>query len=128
MNSCISSSFLIVFKQDTVCPILSCIFVQLSSVVSINKPVLAGYQFPYLWALVFNAMSQGQHDPLWAPETACEAKDGFRTNVIFPATAILEVDGTIKVNYGAAYTVIAMVTASEDELVELCFAGGESDS
>jgi len=40
----------------------------------------------------------------------------------------LEVDGTIKVNYGAAYTVIAMVTASEDELVELCFAGGESDS
>ena len=63
-------------------------------------------------------------DPLLAPEADYEARDGFRTNVIFPTAAIKEDDGTVKVYYGAADTVIAMATAKVDELVELCLAGG----
>ena len=62
-------------------------------------------------------------EPLLAPETVYEAVDGFRTNVIFPTGAILEDDGTVKVYYGAADTVIALATAKVDELVELCLAG-----
>jgi len=63
-------------------------------------------------------------DPLLAPETEYEAVDGFRTNVIFPTGAILEDDGTVKVYYGAADTVIALATADVNELVNLCLAGG----
>ncbi len=62
-------------------------------------------------------------DPLLAPEAVYEAVDGFRTNVIFPTGAILEDDGTVKVYYGAADTVIALATANVDELVDLCLAG-----
>ena len=62
-------------------------------------------------------------DPLLAPETVYEAVEGFRTNVIFPTGAILEDDGTVKVYYGAADTVIALATARVDELVELCLKG-----
>lgn len=63
-------------------------------------------------------------DPLLVPEADYEAKDGFRTNVIFPTAAIKEDDDTVKVYYGAADTVIAMAEAKVDELVELCLAGG----
>ena len=63
-------------------------------------------------------------DPLLAPEADYEVKEGFRTNVIFPTAAILEDDGTVKVYYGAADTVIALATANVNELVELCLAGG----
>ena len=63
-------------------------------------------------------------DPLLAPETDYEVKDGFRTNVIFPTGAILEDDGTVKIYYGASDTVIALATAKVDDLVELCLAGG----
>jgi len=63
-------------------------------------------------------------DPLLAPETVYEVDEGFRTNVIFPTAAILEDDGTVKIYYGAADTVIALATANVNELVELCLAGG----
>ncbi|MBR6570214.1 MAG: glycoside hydrolase family 130 protein [Clostridia bacterium] len=63
-------------------------------------------------------------DPLLAPETDYERTEGFRTNVIFPTAAVAEDDGTVKIYYGAADTVIAMATANIDELVELCLAGG----
>ena len=36
-------------------------------------------------------------DPLLVPEADYEAKDGFRTNVIFPTAAIKEDDDTVKV-------------------------------
>lgn len=63
-------------------------------------------------------------DPLLAPEADYEAKDGFRTNVIFPTGAILEDDGTVKIYYGASDTVIALATANVNDLIELCLAGG----
>lgn len=63
-------------------------------------------------------------DPLLAPEADYETKEGFRTNVIFPTAAIPEEDGTVKIYYGAADTVIAMATAELNELAELCLKGG----
>ena len=61
--------------------------------------------------------------PLIAPEADYEVKNGFRTNVIFPTGAILEDDGTVKIYYGASDTVIALVTAKADDLVDLCLRG-----
>ena len=63
-------------------------------------------------------------EPLIAPETDYEVKDGFRTNVIFPTGAILEKNGTLKIYYGASDTVIALATANVNDLVDLCLAGG----
>ena len=58
--------------------------------------------------------------PLIAPETAYEADEGFRTNVIFPCGMLLEDDGEVKIYYGAADTVTALATAHVDDLVALC--------
>jgi beta-1,4-mannooligosaccharide/beta-1,4-mannosyl-N-acetylglucosamine phosphorylase len=46
--------------------------------------------------------------------------DGFRGSVIFPTAMIAEDDGTVKVYYGAADTVVALATARIDDLVDLC--------
>lgn len=58
--------------------------------------------------------------PLLAPETDYELKDGFRTNTIFPTGLIVEDDGTAKIYYGAADTVVALATAKVDDLIDLC--------
>lgn len=58
--------------------------------------------------------------PLLAPETDYEVKAGFRTNVIFPTGMVDEGDGTCKIYYGAADTVIALATAKIDDLIGLC--------
>lgn len=58
--------------------------------------------------------------PLIAPETVCEAEDGFRTNVIFPGGMILEDDGTVKIYYGASDTVECLAEADVEELAALC--------
>jgi len=63
------------------------------------------------------------HKPLLAPEAVYEKDEGFRTNVIFPTGAILENDGTVKIYYGAADTVIALATANVNDLIELCLKG-----
>ena len=62
--------------------------------------------------------------PLIAPETDYETADGFRTHVVFPTGAVPEEDGTLKIYYGAADTVIALATAKADELAELCLQDG----
>lgn len=63
----------------------------------------------------------GMYDkPLIAPELPYETSEGFRTHVIFPTGAVLEDDGTVKIYYGAADTVIALATANVHDLVELC--------
>lgn len=54
-----------------------------------------------------------------APDVEYEAA-GFRDYVIFPCGAILENDGEVKIYYGAADTVVALATASVDELLGLC--------
>jgi beta-1,4-mannooligosaccharide/beta-1,4-mannosyl-N-acetylglucosamine phosphorylase len=59
-------------------------------------------------------------EPLIAPETDFEVKDGFRTNVIFPGGMILEETGEVKIYYGAADTVECLATAHVDDLLELC--------
>lgn len=59
-------------------------------------------------------------DPLIAPETDYEVKDGFRTNVIFPGGMILEETGEVKIYYGASDTVECLATAHVDDLLELC--------
>lgn len=61
--------------------------------------------------------------PLIVPEASYEAADGFRTNVVFPTGMIRLEDGTIRIYYGAADTVIALATAHEDELIALCLNG-----
>lgn len=58
--------------------------------------------------------------PLLAPETDYEVTEGFRTNVIFPTGMIDEGDGTCKIYYGAADTVIALATARISDLIDLC--------
>lgn len=58
--------------------------------------------------------------PLIAPEAPYETQTGFRTQVVFP-TGMLRMDGGIvRIYYGAADTVIALATAYEDDLIELC--------
>jgi beta-1,4-mannooligosaccharide/beta-1,4-mannosyl-N-acetylglucosamine phosphorylase len=59
-------------------------------------------------------------EPLIVPEAPYEVSGGFRNNVIFPCGMILEEDGEVKIYYGAADTVICLVTADVDDLIRLC--------
>lgn len=59
-------------------------------------------------------------EPLIAPEADYEAREGFRSNVIFPGGFISEEDGTAKIYYGAADTVECMATARISDLINLC--------
>jgi len=61
--------------------------------------------------------------PLIAPEAPYEREEGFRTNVVFPTGMIRLEDGTIRIYYGAADTVIALAEAREDDLIQLCLQG-----
>jgi len=58
-------------------------------------------------------------EPLIAPEADYE-RDGFRNDVIFPGSMILEETGEVKIYYGAADTVECLATADVDELIKLC--------
>jgi beta-1,4-mannooligosaccharide/beta-1,4-mannosyl-N-acetylglucosamine phosphorylase len=59
-------------------------------------------------------------EPLIAPEAPYEVSGGFRNNTVFPCGMILEDSGEVKIYYGAADTVICLVTAHVDDLVRLC--------
>jgi beta-1,4-mannooligosaccharide/beta-1,4-mannosyl-N-acetylglucosamine phosphorylase len=59
-------------------------------------------------------------EPLIAPEAPYEVSGGFRNDVVFPCGMILEDDGEVKVYYGAADTVICVVTADVEDLIRLC--------
>ena len=61
--------------------------------------------------------------PLIAPEAPYERDEGFRTNVVFPTGMIRLEDGTIRIYYGAADTVIAVAEAREEDLIQLCLRG-----
>ncbi len=61
--------------------------------------------------------------PLIAPKASYEIAGGFRDHVIFPTGAILEDSGEVKIYYGAGDAVMALATASVDELLALCSAG-----
>jgi len=58
-------------------------------------------------------------EPLLKPEAPYE-RIGFRNEVIFPGGMILEDSGEVKIYYGAADTVVALVTAHVDDLVKMC--------
>jgi beta-1,4-mannooligosaccharide/beta-1,4-mannosyl-N-acetylglucosamine phosphorylase len=60
------------------------------------------------------------NDPLIAPEAPYEADGGFRNDVIFPGGMILEDSGEVKIYYGAADTVEALVTADVADLLNAC--------
>lgn len=64
-------------------------------------------------------------EPVIVPEAIYETDNGFRNDVIFPCGMIDEGDGTVKIYYGAADTVICMATAKIDELIDLCL--GKND-
>jgi len=49
-----------------------------------------------------------------------EAGGGLRPNVVFPGGLIAEPDGTCKIYWGAADTVVAVGTAKIQDLVDLC--------
>jgi len=59
-------------------------------------------------------------EPLIAPEAEYEVDGGFRNNVIFPTGMILEDNGEVKIYYGAADTVTALVTADVNDLIRIC--------
>lgn len=59
-------------------------------------------------------------DPLIAPEASYEVEGGFRNNVVFPCGMILEPGGEVKIYYGAADTVVCLVTADVNDLLALC--------
>lgn len=61
-------------------------------------------------------------EPLMVPEADYEASNGFRNNVVFPAGAILEDTGEVKIYYGAADTVECLATAHVDDLLRLCLS------
>ncbi len=56
---------------------------------------------------------------LW-PEHDYEMR-GRVMNVVFTCNALLDPDGTVRVYYGAADTVIGLATANLDELIDACF-------
>jgi beta-1,4-mannooligosaccharide/beta-1,4-mannosyl-N-acetylglucosamine phosphorylase len=56
-------------------------------------------------------------EPVLAPEAEYEISGGFRNNVIFPMALIDEGDGTARIYYGAADTVMCMATAPIDALI-----------
>lgn len=59
--------------------------------------------------------------PLMVPDDAYPYEmDGYRGGVIFPCGLIPEEDGTVKIYYGAADTVMALATARLAELIALC--------
>jgi beta-1,4-mannooligosaccharide/beta-1,4-mannosyl-N-acetylglucosamine phosphorylase len=58
--------------------------------------------------------------PLIAPEATYEVSGGFRNNVVFPGSAILEDNGQVKIYYGAADTVECLATAQVDDLLKMC--------
>jgi beta-1,4-mannooligosaccharide/beta-1,4-mannosyl-N-acetylglucosamine phosphorylase len=58
--------------------------------------------------------------PLIAPETRWEVEDGYRTNVIFPGSLLIENDGSAKIYYGASDTVECLALSDVDSLVKLC--------
>jgi len=59
--------------------------------------------------------------PVMVPEPAYAYEmQGFRGGVIFPCGLIAEPDGSVKIYYGAADTVVALATARLDDLVDLC--------
>lgn len=59
------------------------------------------------------------HTPLISPEADYETT-GFRNHVVFPGGMILEDSGEVKIYYGGADTVVALATASLDDLLSLC--------
>lgn len=59
-------------------------------------------------------------EPLIAPETDYETKEGYRTNVIFPGGMILEPNGEVKIYYGASDSVECLATADVNDLINLC--------
>ncbi|WP_125607781.1 glycoside hydrolase family 130 protein [Lapidilactobacillus bayanensis] len=63
-----------------------------------------------------NVLSMSK-EPLLIPETDYETVTGFRTNVIFPTSLIRE-DDQVKIYYGASDTVVALATASVDDLIK----------
>jgi beta-1,4-mannooligosaccharide/beta-1,4-mannosyl-N-acetylglucosamine phosphorylase len=59
--------------------------------------------------------------PVMVPEPAYAYEmQGFRGGVIFPCGLIAEPDGSVKIYYGAADTVVALATARLEDLVDLC--------
>jgi beta-1,4-mannooligosaccharide/beta-1,4-mannosyl-N-acetylglucosamine phosphorylase len=59
-------------------------------------------------------------EPLLVPEASYEVAGGFRNNAVFPCGIVLEESGEVKLYYGAADTVICLVTADVDDLIRLC--------
>ena len=59
--------------------------------------------------------------PLIAPEVSYEVEGAYRNDVIFPTGMILEDDGEVKIYYGAADTVMALVTADVKALIKSCY-------
>ena len=59
-------------------------------------------------------------DPLITPEASYEVEGGFRNDVVFPCGMILEPWGEVNIYYGAADTVVALVTADVGDLLDLC--------
>lgn len=58
------------------------------------------------------------HEPLLAAEADYEL-DGFRGSVIFPGGFVAESDGTVKIYYGAADTVVTLAESTIQALLEL---------
>lgn len=59
-------------------------------------------------------------EPVLVPETPYEIGEGFRRNVVFPGAALPEGDGSLKLYYGAADTVICLAEATLTAVVEAC--------
>ena len=60
-------------------------------------------------------------EPLMVPEPPYDYEtDGYRSYTLFPSGVILEDDGTVRMYYGAADTVVCLATAKLSDLVALC--------
>ena len=60
-------------------------------------------------------------EPLLVPQPECDYEwHGFRGGAIFPCGMVVEEDGTARLYYGAADTVVALATARVEDLIALC--------
>lgn len=58
--------------------------------------------------------------PLITPEAPYETEGGFRNDVIFPMSGIIEDNGDLRIYYGAADTHICMATAPLEQVLDMC--------
>src|ERR1700693_4212430 len=82
-----------------------------------------------VWGLLFMTSRTRQRSSVWATRGFSQPEDpweitGYVHNVVFSCGAVLESDGTVKIYWGGADTVMCVGEAHVSDLVALCLHHG----